>query len=60
VAGLSGWTYAKYALALAGLALVLLADNLGKKWLGYPGIGLILVAFLLRFAQRRASRPKDS
>lgn len=54
--GVSGWTYAKYALALAGLAMVLLADNLGKRWVGYLGIGLILVAFVLRFLQRRASR----
>ena len=51
----SGWTLAKYALALAGLALVLLADQTGKKWLGYPGLGLILAAFLLRFLQRRKS-----
>jgi len=52
---LSGWTLAKYALALAGLALVLLADQTGKKWLGYPGLGLILAAFLIRFLQRRKS-----
>jgi len=51
----SGWTLAKYALALAGLALVLLADQTGKKWLGYPGLGLILAAFLIRFLQRRKS-----
>lgn len=52
---MSGWTLAKYALALAGLALVLLADQTGKKWLGYPGLGLILAAFLVRFLQRRKS-----
>ena len=51
----SGWTLAKYALVLAGLALVLLADQTGKKWLGYPGLGLILAAFLLRLLQRRKS-----
>lgn len=54
---MSGWTLAKYALALAGLALVLLADQTGKKWLGYPGLGLILAAFLVRFLQRR--KPAD-
>ena len=54
--GISGWTYAKYVLALAGLALVLLADNLEKRWLGYPGLALILAAFLLRFVQQRAAR----
>lgn len=52
---MSGWTLAKYALALAGLALVLFADQTGKKWLGYPGLGLILAAFLVRFVQRRKS-----
>ncbi|MDP3773320.1 MAG: hypothetical protein Q8Q85_03550 [Gemmatimonadales bacterium] len=52
---MSGSTLAKYALALAGLALVLFADQTGKKWLGYPGLGLILSAFLVRFLQRRKS-----
>ncbi|MEK6609633.1 MAG: hypothetical protein AABZ35_01790 [Gemmatimonadota bacterium] len=52
---MSGSTLAKYALALAGLALVLVADQTGKKWLGYPGLGLILAAFLVRFLQRRKS-----
>lgn len=51
----SGWTLAKYALALAGLVLVLLADQTGRKWLGWPGLGLLAVAFLLRFLQRRKS-----
>jgi hydrogenase/urease accessory protein HupE len=52
----SGWTIAKYALALAGIALVLAADRVGLRWLAYPGLGLIVVGFLLRFPQRRAHR----
>lgn len=51
---MSGWTIAKYVLALAGIALVLAADRVGIQWLGYPGVGLLVVAFLLRFPQRRA------
>lgn len=53
---MNGWTVAKYALALAGLALVIGADRFGVRWLGYPGLGLIVLAFLLRYAQRRAAR----
>jgi hypothetical protein len=49
----SGWLLAKYALALAGIALVLLADYAGRRWLGYAGLGLVFSAFLLRFIQRR-------
>ena len=44
---------AKYALALSGIALVLLADRVGRSWLGYIGLGLIVSAFVLRFVQRR-------
>ena len=55
VTDVSAWTLGKYALALAGLALVLVADQTGKKWLGYPGLGLILAAFLVRFVPRRKS-----
>lgn len=47
---------AKYALALAGIALVLVADRVGVRWIAYPGLGLIVVGFLLRFPQRRAHR----
>ena len=50
---MNGWLLAKYALALSGLALVLLADGAGRHWLGYIGLGLVAVAFLLRFVQRR-------
>lgn len=53
---LNGWTVAKYLLAVAGLALVLGADRLGMRWLGYAGLGLIVGAFLLRYPQRRAMR----
>jgi len=53
---LNGWTIAKYALAVAGLALVVSADRFGVRWLSYPGLGLIVLAFLLRYPQRRALR----
>jgi hypothetical protein len=52
----SGWTVAKYLLAVAGLVLVVGADRVGMPWLGYAGLGLIVVAFLLRYPQRRALR----
>ena len=52
---MNGWLLAKYALTLAGLALVLAADRLGRPWLGYAGLALIVLAFLLRFLQRRAA-----
>jgi len=55
----NGWTLAKYALALAGISLVLAADDLGRGWLGYVGLGLLVVAFALRFAQRRMERARD-
>jgi hydrogenase/urease accessory protein HupE len=50
----NGWTLAKYALTLVGIGLVLAADNFGRRWLGYVGLAVIVVAFLLRFLQRRA------
>jgi hypothetical protein len=50
---MNGWTLAKGALALVGVALLLLADNLGRHWLGYVGLVPIIAAFLLRFVQRR-------
>ena len=53
---MNGWTLAKYALALTGLALVLGADRIGRHWLGYVGLTLIIAAFLLRFLQRRSAR----
>lgn len=57
---MSGWTLAKYALALAGVALVIAADRIGVRWVGYSGLGLIALAFLLRYPQRRAARGKDT
>jgi len=50
---MSGWTLAKLALALLGVALLLLADELGRPWIGYSGLAPIVAAFLLRFVQRR-------
>lgn len=50
---MSGWTLAKYSLALAGVALVLAGDRFAMRWLGYPGLALIVIAFALRFVQRR-------
>jgi hypothetical protein len=55
----TGWALAKYLIALAGLALVLLGDNLGRRWLGYVGLGIIVIAFLLRFVQRARERPRE-
>ncbi len=49
---MSGWVLAKYALALSGVVIVLLADRIHRHWVGYVGLGLILAAFLLRFVQR--------
>ncbi len=53
---MNGWTLAKYVLALAGVVLVLAGDRLGRPWIGYPGLALLIVAFLLRFLQRRAAK----
>ena len=50
---MNGWTLAKYALMLAGVALVLLAERIGHSWVGYIGLALIVGAFALRFVQRR-------
>jgi len=56
----NGWALGKYALALAGISLVLSGDTLGRPWLGYLGIGLLVVAFSLRFVQRRLARSRDA
>lgn len=53
---MTGWTLAKYALALLGIALVLAGDRVGQRWLGYPGLAIIVVAFALRFVERRRHR----
>ena len=49
----TGWTMAKYALAVLGLAIVVGADQLGRPVFGYVGLLLIGTAFLLRFLPRR-------
>ncbi len=56
---MSGFTLGKYALALAGIALVLLADRLARSWIGYLGLALIVSAFLLRFLQRRFGTSRE-
>ena len=53
---MTGWTLGKYVLSVAGLVLVFGADRVGMRWLSYPGLALIVVAFLLRYPQRRAQR----
>ena len=50
---MTGWTIAKYLLAIAGISLLLLGDARGERWIGYAGLALIITAFLLRFVQRR-------
>ncbi len=56
---MTGWTVGKYALALTGLALVLGAERLGRPWVGYIGLGLLVAAFALRFVQRRYAERRD-
>ena len=53
---MSAWSLGKYALALLGVALALLGDQVGRPWIGYVGIGLLIVAFLLRFVNRAPPR----
>jgi hypothetical protein len=56
---MNGWTLAKYAFLFAGLALVLGAESLGRPWVGYVGLALLVVAFALRFVQRRFDQRRD-
>jgi hypothetical protein len=56
---MSGLTLAKYALALGGVAIVLVADRIGRPEFGWAGLGLILAAFFLRFWRRPGSGPRD-
>jgi len=56
----NGWMLAKYALTLVGIGLVLAADHFGRRWLGYAGLAIIVLAFLLRFLQRRAGGRGDA
>ena len=50
---MNGWTLAKYVLMLAGVALILVGENLQLRWLGFAGLVPIIAAFLLRFVQRK-------
>ncbi|HEY2806247.1 MAG TPA: hypothetical protein VGI92_10365 [Gemmatimonadales bacterium] len=54
---MSPWTLAKYVLAIAGVALVVSADRLGHRWVGYVGLALIVIAFFLRLAFRVSRHP---
>ncbi len=56
---MNGWTLAKYALALSGVAIVLLADRYGVPRLGWLGLGLVLAAFFRRFWQRAKAKPRN-
>jgi O-antigen/teichoic acid export membrane protein len=56
---MSGWTLAKYLLALSGVLIVILADKYGVHGFGWIGLGLVLAAFFLRFWQRARARPRD-
>lgn len=47
---------AKLALALAGIAVFLLGINTGNVMVRWTGIGLVVVAWLLRFVARPSAR----
>jgi len=53
---MNGWTLAKYLLMLGGIALVLAGESAGRRWLGFVGLGLLVVAFVLRLVQRYRAR----
>jgi len=53
---MNGWTLAKYLLMLGGVALVLVGESAGRRWLGFVGLGLLVVAFVLRVVQRFRAR----
>ena len=55
---MSGWSLAKVVLVLSGVALLLFADQRGISVLGWVGLALLLVAFLLRFWQRAKDQPR--
>ena len=58
---MSGWSLAKVVLVLSGVALLLFADQREVPVLGWVGLALLVVAFLLRFWQRAKDQPrKDS
>jgi hypothetical protein len=49
---------AKLALTLAGIVVFLLGIQAGNAMLRWTGIGLVAMAFLLRFADRPGARPR--
>jgi predicted MFS family arabinose efflux permease len=55
----NGWTLAKYALAIGGVAVVLLSDRYGAPRVGWLGLGLVLAAFFLRFWQRAKDKSRN-
>ena len=56
---MSGWTLAKYVLALGGVLVVILADRFGVPTLGWVGLGLVLAAFFLRLWRRPKAQPRN-
>ena len=56
---MSGWSLAKVVLVLSGVALLLFADQRGVPVLGWVGLGLLVVAFLLRFWQRAKDKSRN-
>jgi hydrogenase/urease accessory protein HupE len=52
-------TVAKVALALIGAALFLYAAQTGNENLRWAGIGVVAVAFLLRFVKPRGNRTRE-
>ena len=56
---MSGWLLVKYALALGGVALLLLGDRVGMRWVSFVGLAVLIAAFSLRFIQRRMSVSRE-
>lgn len=51
---------AKLALALAGIVVFLVGIRIGMPMIRWTGIGLVVVAWLLRFAERKPARSRNS
>ncbi len=49
---------AKLTLAIAGIVVFLLGINSGSDLLRWTGTALVVVAWLLRFVDRSAARPR--
>ena len=56
---MSGWLLAKYVLTLGGVALVLLGDRVGLRWVSIAGLAVLIAAFSLRFIQRRMTAARQ-